>query len=319
MLNNFIGGGQVFLHKMRMLRQVLGTTIFVSLIVGVFLTWSLSSNKTNKVDWDGAITYAKAKFAIALHPSISAISIRKSPANVDAYSEGRLWKRRMLASAVISSNRFRYARNTALLTIQSLAIKSLAFGSGAGFCVFLLWSRFGKKLKDETKKEGSAIILTSKEVRKKLKSMGKASNLTIGDMPLVKDSEIRHFLVTGSTGCGKTNLMYLLLSQIEKKNQPAIVIDQTGEMIARYYNPERGDIIFNPFDARGRAWDFWTDCSNQEELERFSKILFSFNRKRSRTHSDPFWEQSAEILFNACVAYLKTNNISADCSQNGSE
>ena len=308
MLNNFIGGGQVFLHKMRMLRQVLGTTIFVSLIAGVFLTWSLSSSKTNKVDWDGAITYAKAKFAIALHPSISAISIRKSPANVDAYSEGRLWKRRMLASAVISSNRFRSARNTALLTIQSLAIKSLAFGSGAGFCVFLLWSRFGKKLKDETKKEGSAIILTSKEVRKKLKSMGKASNLIIGDMPLVKDSEIRHFLVTGSTGCGKTNLMYLLLSQIEKKNQPAIVIDQTGEMIARYYNPERGDIIFNPFDARARAWDFWTDCSNQEELERFSKILFSFNRKRSRTHSDPFWEQSAEILFNACVAYLKTNN-----------
>jgi len=32
MLNNFIGGGQVFLHKIRMLRQVVGTTIFVSLL-----------------------------------------------------------------------------------------------------------------------------------------------------------------------------------------------------------------------------------------------------------------------------------------------
>ncbi len=30
MLNNFIGGGQVFLHKVRMFRQVLRTTIFVS-------------------------------------------------------------------------------------------------------------------------------------------------------------------------------------------------------------------------------------------------------------------------------------------------
>ena len=30
MLNNFIGGGQVFLHKVRMFRQVLRTTVFVS-------------------------------------------------------------------------------------------------------------------------------------------------------------------------------------------------------------------------------------------------------------------------------------------------
>ena len=60
MLNNFIGGGQVFLHKVRMLRQVLSTTLFVSLITGLFLTWSLSANKTNRVDWDGAMTFAKA-------------------------------------------------------------------------------------------------------------------------------------------------------------------------------------------------------------------------------------------------------------------
>ena len=79
-------------------------------------------------------------------------------------------------------------------------------------------------------------------------------------------------------------------------------------MIARYYNQERGDIIFNPFDDRGKVWDFFEDCSSPEELERFSKILFSFNRKRSRSHSDPFWEQSAEYVFNACVEYLVEND-----------
>ena len=54
MLNNFIGGGQVFLHKVRMLRQVLGTTIFVSLLAGFILTWSFSSNKNMRLDLDGA-------------------------------------------------------------------------------------------------------------------------------------------------------------------------------------------------------------------------------------------------------------------------
>jgi type IV conjugative transfer system coupling protein TraD len=308
MLNNFIGGGQVFLHKVRMLRQVLSTTLFVSLITGLFLAWSLSANKTTRVDWDGAMTFAKAKLAITVHPAISAISIKRSAANVDAYSEGRLWKKRMLASSVVASFRFKSAWNIALQTLKSLAVKSLAFGSIAGICMFLLWSRYGRGLKTETKKEGSAIVLTAKEVKQKLKSMRQSSSFKAGPIPLVKDAETRHFLVTGSTGCGKTNLMHILLPQIEKNKQPAIIIDQTGEMIARYYKPERGDIIFNPFDARSKAWDFWTDCHSCEELERFSKILFSFNRKKSRNNSDPFWEQSAEYVFNACVEHLLENN-----------
>jgi len=308
MISNYIGGGQVFLHKVRMLRQVVGTTVFVSLLAGFCLTWSFGSGSTAKFDLDGATTYAKAKIALTLHPALSAISIGKAPANVDAYLEGRLWKKRMLASSVIANHRFKSAWNEAIETIKSLIIKSLGFGACAGFFVFLLWSKFGRNLKTEKKKEGSGEILTAREVKSRLRKLGKCSEFYIGEMPLVKDTETRHFLVTGSTGSGKTNLIHNLLSQIEKKQQPALIVDQTGEMIARYYNSERGDIIFNPFDIRGKAWDFWQDCSTPEELARFSKILFSFNRKRSGSHSDPFWEQSAECVFNICVKYLLKNN-----------
>ncbi len=308
MLNNFIGGGQVFLHKMRMLRQVFVTTIFVSLLTGFILTWSFSSSKNIGLDLDGATTYAKAKIALTIHPAISAISMGKTPANVHAYSEGRLWKKNMLASSILSNNRFKSAWNIFLITAQSLILKSLGFGILACSVVFFIWSRFGRRLKTEQKKEGSAVVLTDKEVKSKLLSLNKASSFNIGKTPIVKDTETRHFLVTGSTGSGKTNLMHQLLPQIEAKKQPAMVIDQTGEMIARYYNPERGDIIFNPFDTRSKTWDFFADCSNPEELERFSKILFSFNRKCSKSHSDPFWEQSAESVFNACVEYLVKND-----------
>ena len=304
MINNFIRGGQVFLHKVRMLRQVLGTTLFVSIIAGCILTWSISSDKYTKLDIDGAITFAKAKIALTLHPARSAISIGKTPANVHAYSDGRLFKKNMMASSVLSNNHFKSAWNMLIKTIQSLILKSLGFGMLAGSMVFLVWSKFGKSLKTEQKKAGSAVVLTGREVKSKLFSLNKASSFYIGKMPLVKDTETRHFLITGSTGSGKTNLMHQLLPQIEAKNQSAIIIDQTGEMIARYYNHKRGDIIFNPFDDRSHAWDFFGDCSTSEELERFSKILFSFNRKRSRSHSDPFWEQSAEYVFNACVEYL---------------
>jgi len=310
MINNFIGGGQVFLHKVRMLRQVVGTTIIVSLIAGFFLCWSFSSSSTTKFDLDGATTYVKAKIALSVHPALSKISIGKSQANVDAYSEGRLWKKRMLASSVISSYRFKSAWDGAIGTLYSLIIKSLALGSCAGVLVFLLWSKFGRSLKEEKRNEGSGVVLTDRQVKRKLKQLGLCSEFYIGNMPLVKNMETRHFLVTGSTGSGKTNLLHNLLPQIENKGHPAIVIDQTGEMIAKYYNPERGDIIFNPFDARGVAWDFWADCSTREDLERFSKILISFNRKQSGSNSDPFWENAAESVFIACVEYLRPRNAS---------
>lgn len=313
MLNNYIGGGQVFLHKIRMLKQVAGTTIVVSLLTGIILAWSFNSSTSNtKVDWDGAITYAKAQMILAVHPALSKISIRQGRAKIDAYSEGKLWKKRMPADNVINSNRFKSAWNKATEIMQLLFLQSLGFGSCAGFLVFLVWSRFGKDLKEEKRKEGSGIVLTADQVHRKLKKLGKCSDFKIGKMPLVKDMETRHFLVTGATGSGKTNLMHNLLPQIEKKKQPAIIIDQTGEMIAKYYNLERGDIIFNPFDARSKAWDFWADCNSRENLERFSKILIGFNRKQSDSHSDPFWDNTAESVFNACIEFLRPQNASIE-------
>lgn len=314
MLNNFIGGGQVFLHKVRMLRQVMFITIFVSLISGILLVWATAGNKYSTINWDGAYTYFKAKTAVAFHPSLSAISIgKKREAKVDAYSNGKLWKKNAVATSVIMNNRFSSAWQQAVDAVIAIGLQILYFAIGVASLIMVVWSRFGRDLKEEKKKDDSSCLLTAVQVRSKLKSLKKASDIYIGKMPLVKDSETKHILVTGSTGCGKTNLMHNLLPQVEAKEQPAIVIDQTGEIISKYYNPHRGDIIFNPFDNRSHAWDFWIDCQNHEELERFSNILFSFNRKKHGASSDPFWEKSAEIVFTSCYEYLvKTNNKSLD-------
>lgn len=305
MVSNFIGGGQVFLHKVRMLRQVVRTTIFVSLLAGFGLTWSFSASNTTKFDLDGVLTYAKAQFALAVHPALSAISIRKSKANVDAYSEGKLWRKRMLASSVISSSHFKSAWEKAVATLRLLIIKSLSFGSLAGVVVFLWWSKFGRDLKLDKKNEGSGVVLTAREVSKKLKRMNLCSDFYIGQMPLVKDMETRHFLVTGSTGSGKTNLIHNLLSQVEQKKQPAIIIDQTGEMIARYYNKARGDIIFNPFDERSKAWDFWRDCRKPRHLEKFADTLIGFNSRKNNKNAADFWEEASRSIFVEITSYFQ--------------
>ena len=122
MLNNFIGGGQVFLHKVRMFRQVLRTTIFVSFITGVLLAWSFNYHNNKQIDIDGAITYAKAQLAVTLHPAISAISIGKPRATVDAYSNDKLWQRNMSAYSVINGGKFKNAWDTAIKEAMLLGL-----------------------------------------------------------------------------------------------------------------------------------------------------------------------------------------------------
>ncbi len=308
MLSNFIGGGQVFLHRLRMFKQVAGSTFKVSLLIGIMGSVFLKYSKVDNIDIAAGMSYIRASISIKINDIMPSYAGGSKAPTVNAYTAKGIYKKNIGAKSVIKSNKFsnEYRKFIELLYEGSmLAVTLTMFGT---VIVFGLWTRFGKSTKADKKLKGGT-LMDSSEVRKALKSIGKASSFKIGQMPLVKDSQTKHFLVTGSTGCGKTNLMHNLLPQVEAYGQPAIIIDQTGEMIAKYYNKERGDIIFNPFDERSHAWDFWADCAGSEELERFSNILFSFNRKKHGHSSDPFWEKSAEAVFTSSYEYLaRTNN-----------
>ena len=318
MLNNFIGGGQVFLHKVRMFSQVFVKSLQVSLLTGILSSFWLNWDNIQKVDWDGFYSYRKAVIAMRLDEVFSDISFtigNSSTSDKTTYinvkSKGRVW-RDINPYKIIHLRLFQQADRDGWNFILGILLLTVIITTLSFILIFLLWNKFGRTLKAEKKKEGSGEILTAKQVRKKLKSLNKASDFKIGDMPLVKDMETRHFLITGSTGSGKTNLMHNLLPQIEAKGQPAVVIDNTGEMIAKYYNPDRGDIIFNPFDQRSMAWDFWADCESNEEQERFVEILMSFNRKQSGEHSDRFWQIAASDVLNSSIDYGRHNKLTIE-------
>jgi type IV conjugative transfer system coupling protein TraD len=310
MFNDFTGGGQVFLNKVTMFWQVFTRTTKIALLVGIVITAVIHSGELKELDWQAFYSYRKAVLADSWDGGWNKLRplIRQKPNHitfVDAKTKAGVLVRHIDPRKVMRASYFRKANSIAMdlgirILMWSGSITSLAF-----IVIVLLWSRFGKDLKAEKTKDSANKVLTSKEVKKQLHKIGKVSDLKMGNMPLVKDMETRHFLVAGSTGSGKTNLIHHLLLQATGKKQPAVIIDQTGEMIAKYYNPARGDIIFNPFDERGRAWDFWRDCDAREDLERFSKILIGFNRNRSGSHSDPFWEIAAETVFNACAEFLR--------------
>jgi type IV secretory pathway TraG/TraD family ATPase VirD4 len=79
-------------------------------------------------------------------------------------------------------------------------------------------------------------------------------------------------------------------------------------MIAKYYDPKRGDIIFNPFDARSHAWDFWSDCAQLYMLEHFANILIGFNNRQNARQTNDFWEEASQTIFVALTKKMQNEN-----------
>ena len=292
MLNNFIGGGQIFLHKIRMFKQVLLSTLLFSTLLGAATSFLCVRNQIPKINFNNSYLYIKAT---TLENFDTLISYKRHPSHISSKSISR--------QKIIKSP---YYKNSFLLSknlLSSFLVVGIISSFGYFVTICLIWSYIGHLLRSDKKLKGKT-VLNQQEVARILKQINLESHLCIGSMPLVKNSETKHILVTGSTGSGKTNLVHNILSQVNEYKQPIIAIDQTGEMISQYYNPKRGDIIFNPFDQRGKGWDFWQDCDDDEQLDKFANILFGFNRRKFGTHSDPFWEQSCEIIFKACAKHL---------------
>lgn len=312
MINNFIGGGQVFLHKVRMFWQVFTGTIHIAFLVGIFVAIAIHSNELKQLDKQAFYSYRKAVLADSFDGAMNKIraSIGNKPNHitfVNAKTKAGIWGTKIDPRKVVRFNVFKEANTVGMLLCKKILIWSSVITLFGFIAIVFLWSKFGKNLKTDKIKDGENKVLTAKEVRRKLYGIGKASDLKIGDMPLVKDMETMNFLVSGSIGSGKTNLIHNLLPQVESRGEPAIVIDNTGEMIAKYYDQSRGDIIFNPFDERSHGWNFWHDCLQTKDLEKFADILIGFSSRKNNRGANDFWEESAASIFVACARLLQRN------------
>ena len=108
---------------------------------------------------------------------------------------------------------------------------------------------------------------------------------------LIKDAETRHILVTGTTGCGKTNLFDIILPQIRKRRNKGIIIDIKGKYVAKYYDPNT-DFIFNPFDHRSVDWDIWADCQKESHYDSFANSIIP----EKKNNHDDVWDKSSRIV-----------------------
>ncbi len=139
---------------------------------------------------------------------------------------------------------------------------------------------------------GGTRVVSEDALRALTRALAGKRALQIGRLSVPAAIETRHCAMIGTTGSGKTTVLRQTLDCIETRGEAAIVYDTSGEFIAHYYRPKRGDVILNPFDDRCAYWSPFDEIAHPADADRIAHQLISETGSRD----DDVWLETSRIL-----------------------
>jgi type IV conjugative transfer system coupling protein TraD len=284
-LNFYTRGGQLAVHQYRMLKQIISISMALSLLLGLLFFSSLMYIKTSSYQWYlyKETLYAEFMVNMSLNDSNKAMQEFK-------YSDGvsrQVQSKSILNNPSIKAHTRHLEKMAGLSAYQSLwAVLVIAFL----VIVYFIIRGYRQSLK---RLERGGEIVSDKILKRIIKKQKLASDLHLDGLPLIKNKETSHILITGTTGSGKTNCFHTLLPQIRDRPNRAIVVDLTGDFVAKYYR-EGQDILLNPLDKRCVNWSPWADCLTDTHYDALAAAILP-----KSTGANKFWENAGNALLSA--------------------
>ncbi|MDP5012734.1 MAG: type IV secretion system DNA-binding domain-containing protein, partial [Alphaproteobacteria bacterium] len=288
----FTQGGQTQLHKFRMLRQVSLSTVRMVLVIAVltFVLWFW----LNTSDLNDLFMLPAWGLAVFLEQTPGMpVFLRRCSFFIE---EGHF---RQCTSNWFMNSPYCYQ----MVNYVTYHAKNALFAAGGmsvltSVLTVVYFLRKGKELK-ETKLVSGFNLVTAKQYIKLLKKLKLRTGLTLDTLALPFEAEVKHMMITGTTGSGKTNAFNHLLNSIRARGDRAVIVDTTGGFVSHFYNEET-DKLLNPFDKRSQKWCFWSECPNPEtDFDEMAEALIPEGRG-----NDSFWSRAGRQSFSACAATL---------------
>lgn len=282
----FTRGGQITFHNLRMLLQVNKTIWNLYFPALILLILGSVYIITPHDIWWNALYWCKAQ----INPILELLSFK-----LDKF-------------AVPFQGKILYISPKTYLTYPLLVktaagiIKYLKIGAGIGFVLSLgVFYGTTKWLISQGEKQTAnqfirgAKLDIPKNVAKQIKQQKMASDIIIDGMPMIADSETQHFLVHGSTGAGKTQLISKLLEQLRNRGDKVFLYDKGGVYTSTFYRKDR-DRILNPFDKRCENWNLWHEARTATDFENMAESLIPMHGE-----TEPFWVNAARTIFGSAA------------------
>jgi len=267
-----------------MLKQVFGTTFKVSLCVAVISLVVLCALAEPWEAYWNLLVFYKA----LLRNNLSFLPKGFFDSSWFYWQPGKIFE---LTDYQLEHNA-KYSASA--LYVQAVVMQKL-------FWSFLIWVMsfiglssfwiFRGSQKHQKKILSGTTLANTKAMVKLIKKKKEASHLHIAGVPLIKDKETEHFLISGTTGSGKTNCFIELLEQIRECGDRAVIVDSTSELFQRFFL-EKKDLLLNPLDVRSQNWNLWAECQEKYHFNEFAECLIP-----ASSHHDAFWTNAARDIF----------------------
>ncbi|WP_242146110.1 type IV secretion system DNA-binding domain-containing protein [Sphingomonas sp. BAUL-RG-20F-R05-02] len=138
----------------------------------------------------------------------------------------------------------------------------------------------------------------------------KGRSIVIGGVPIPPGDENRHLLLSGKTGSGKTTALRAIVRQIAERGEAALIFDPDGSYISAFYQPERGDVILNPWDARTARWNPLADVTDLADAKRLATILIP--KPKGLTENAIWYDQARTVVAQLVHHLVRTGRADLD-------
>lgn len=280
-MGNFVRGGQLFLHALRMFHQVIKPVVLWSFVFWLIVTVMLSYKRLNFIHLGSFLAYFEACVWKFLFMNDIDITIPTAYGEVIRKS-GDITHIPMILDNI----------NYALHVIEVSSIISLGFTSVLAVTIIWYLTGHGKEKTSTNVIRGSELGEFQKVRNDILTSNNRVSYnaYSIANMFYPVKGEMKHTVVLGTTGVGKTVLISDIVAQIRERGDRAIIFDTKGCYIEWFYDKAR-DHILNPYDARSEKWNILKEISHPGQIK---SIVDAFI---PRSYSqDKVWNEAARVV-----------------------
>jgi hypothetical protein len=130
------------------------------------------------------------------------------------------------------------------------------------------------------------------------------AGITLAGTPVPAQDETKHFKLIGTTGTGKSTAIQEILTRALARGDRAVIADPDGGYLQRFYRPERGDVVLNPFDSRSVKWDLFSEIRNTHDIEQLARSLIPDHDGQDRS-----WRGYARTFFTAVVRQARSAGV----------
>jgi hypothetical protein len=142
--------------------------------------------------------------------------------------------------------------------------------------------------------------IVSKAPVKSIRTVQSAAPITLAGVSVPLADETKHFKIIGTTGTGKSTAIREILSAALSRGDRMVIADPDAGYLNRYYDPQRGDVILNPFDPDAHKWDLFGEIAEDYDIEQLARALIPDSGNEDRV-----WADYARTLFSEVVRQMR--------------